>query len=56
MAETKMLVELERPAKKSGGDRYQNVAESFQIYIPQEISRPNGVPVQQITLTFTVED
>ena len=43
-------VELKRIAKKSGGDRYE--AGEFVIYIPQYISRPEGVPLDRIKITF----
>ena len=43
---------LRRPARKSGGDRYETADSSFITYIPQDISRPNGQPLETITLTF----
>ena len=45
------IVTLERPARKAGGDRYK-ASDDFQIYIPQDISRPNGMPLQTIKVTF----
>ena len=49
-----MVVELKRPAKKKGGDRYE-VAD-FVIYIPQDISRQaNGAPYPHISITFEAE-
>lgn len=46
------IVKLEKAARKSGGDRYL-ADDGFQIYIPQDISRPNGDPLQKIKVTFT---
>jgi hypothetical protein len=58
MKETKITFKLERAAKKAGGDRYlaQGKIDGFTIYIPQEISRPLGKPVNLITITFETED
>jgi hypothetical protein len=55
---TVITFKLERPARKSGGDRYesQGVIADYQIYVPQQISRPNGKPVNLITLTFESKD
>jgi hypothetical protein len=45
------VLELKRPARKSGGDRYE--CADLTIYVPQDISRPNGrVPVKNITVIF----
>ena len=46
-----IIVELKRPAKKSGGDRYEST-DGFVIYIPQKISRPGGVALGAIKVTF----
>lgn len=47
-----MTVELKRPARKSGGDRYESKG-GFVIYIPQDISRPEkDTPLQTIKITF----
>jgi hypothetical protein len=56
---TVIVFKLERPARKSGGDRYesQGVIADYQIYVPQQISRPaGGKPVNLITLTFESEE
>jgi len=46
-------VELKRPARKSGGDRYESPSGDFVIYIPQRISRPDGKELlQRIKITF----
>ena len=39
-----ILVHLARPARKAGGDRYETLdrKEKFVVYVPQDISRPNG--------------
>jgi len=42
---------LTRPAKKSGGDRYESG--DWTIYFPQAVSRPKGTPVHQIEITIT---
>ena len=46
------VVDLKRPAKKSGGDRYESPNQEFVIYIPQYISRPEGKPLASIKITF----
>lgn len=50
-----IVFKLERPAKKNGGDRYlaQGKIEDFTIYVPQQISRPAGKPLEFLTVTFT---
>jgi len=48
---------LERPARKSGGDRYLCVSNQYNewsIYIPQSLSRMNNEPAPAITLEITV--
>jgi len=50
--QTTKVVELKRPAKKLGGDRYETDNGDFLIYIPQNISRPDGTPVDKIKITF----
>jgi len=51
-----MLFLLTRPAKKGGGDRYEHGKEDNQdhmvIYIPQFISRKEGIPKQSFKVTF----
>jgi hypothetical protein len=40
----KMMFQLSKQAKKSGGDKYVCVDdENFVIYIPQNVSRDNGI-------------
>jgi hypothetical protein len=46
-----ITVNLKKPARKSGGDRYESDS-GFVIYIPQDISRPAGTPLQTIKVTF----
>ena len=51
-------VELKRPAKSQGGDRYEtNDVEGepkpWVVYIPQAISRNSGTPADHLTLTIT---
>ena len=57
--DTVVALRLERPAKKSGGDRYQaindqvpEVFKGFQIYLPQAVTRKNGVPMPVIAITI----
>ena len=45
-------LELIRPARKAGGDRYENEEGYMTIYIPQEISRPEGEPIKKFKVTF----
>ena len=45
-------LELKRPARKAGGDRYEDSTGDLVIYIPQRISRPKGVPLKRIKITF----
>ena len=54
---------LERPARKSGGDRYMQAPEegaqsiSQQIYIDQQTSRNAGKPRQVLKITVeSIED
>jgi hypothetical protein len=51
-----ITLSLERPAKKLGGDRYNNETYNMTVYIPQVISRPNGIPAQKIKMTLEVEE
>ena len=54
---TKIEFKLERPARKSGGDRYEaNVPgeeKPMVLYIPQVISRPEGTPVLKLDVQIT---
>ncbi len=44
---------LETKAKKNGGDKYKcDTDETFIVYIPQNISRPNGNILQTLTITI----
>jgi len=45
-------LELKRPARKAGGDRYEDSTGDFVIYVPQRISRPEGEPLKRIKITF----
>lgn len=60
MKEAKVTVGLTRPARSSGGDRYECAMMGapkgiFVIYIPQTISRVNGQPIQNIEVVFRRE-
>lgn len=48
----KVMMELTRPARKSGGDRYEGKIEGtdeiLTIYFPQSISRKKGEPFMKI--------
>ena len=55
-----VIVELMRPARKDGGDRYETSDSLLVIYIPQHISRPDvakvgqhsNMPLSKIKITF----
>ena len=48
---TKFTFKLERPARKSGGDRYAcTTDENWKVYFPQSISREGGVPKQALVV------
>ena len=49
------VVEIVRPARKEGGDRYESSDGLLTIYIPQRISRPNNVLLNRIKITFEDE-
>ena len=46
---------LTRPARKAGGDRYEYEEKGHPdfmvLYFPQSISRPNGVPLDSLSVT-----
>jgi hypothetical protein len=49
-------VKLIKAARKLGGDKYESEA-GWIVYVPQYISRPNGVekePLDKIKVTFEV--
>jgi len=51
------IFKLARPAKKSGGDRYEyewgpGSDKPFVIYIPQFISRKDGKPCNEVEVVF----
>jgi len=56
MKETRKF-NLERPARKAGGDRYQEIEESGKpiilgtVYVMQSISRSAGIPATSLTIT-----
>ena len=47
---------LVSPAKNIGGDRYVTKVDQkeWTVYFPQEISRPSGRPVEDITILIDV--
>jgi len=56
----KIKLRLDRLAKKSGADRYEAIGfldhgRPYRIYIPQEISRPNGTPLTGLVMTIEEE-
>jgi hypothetical protein len=59
MKEHTMKFDLVRPAKSSGGDRYEcgrkGDPEWMTIYVPQLISRPSGTPVKELEVTIKTE-
>ena len=52
---------LERPARKTGGDRYQEeVSQDVEpmmgtTYVNQCMSRPGGIPVNTLWITISTE-
>ena len=52
----KLTFELTRPARKAGGDRYEVQVASEKlaivIYVPQYISRKDGVPAYEMEVSF----
>lgn len=51
-------VQLEKPARKSGGDKYATSGASlpFNVYVPQVISRAkDGHPAEVLKITIEVE-
>jgi len=52
----KLTFKLVRPAKKSGGDRYEHGKEGepdwMVIYVPQSISRKEGNPKGSLEVTI----
>jgi len=57
--EAKLKFKLTRPAKKSGGDRYEYGVKGdkdfMTVYLPQWISRPEEIPLKSINLIITTE-
>lgn len=57
MAKTELKLTLERPARKTGGDRYEtektDKVDSFHIYIPQSISRTGGDPAGEFKVVIS---
>ncbi len=47
---------IDKPARKSGGDRYAGKLEETEItfYVPQNVSRPEGTPLPSFKLTLEV--
>lgn len=46
-----LTLTLEKPARKSGGDKYvAKDRDDFTIYVPQDISRTNGRPAATISI------
>ena len=58
MSET-YIFSLEKPARSSGGDRYEVLIpgeKPWRIYFPQTVSRPKGISVDSIKVTVTPEE
>lgn len=53
---TKLQFKLVRPAKSSGGDRYEYLSKGQEgwmvVYVPQNISRKDGEIKQELTITI----
>jgi len=57
----KAVLNLTRPAKSKGGDRYEAVLvegeNPLAIYLPQSITRPNGgPPLSKINMELSAEE
>ena len=52
----KYTFKLVRPAKSNGGDRYEHSTKGSEdhmvFYFPQSISRKEGKPIKEITITI----
>ena len=61
MATTKRIFKLDQPARKSGGDRYEEITQPSEqpmmgrTYVNQSVSRPAGRTQPVPTLTITIE-
>ena len=55
-----LILQLTRPAKSKGGDRYESEMEGqdkpFVIYLPQSFTRKNGTPVPVIEMKLVVKE
>jgi hypothetical protein len=50
----KFTFNLERPARKSGGDRYECGEDpDWKVYFPQKISRPEGQPIATLVVEIS---
>jgi hypothetical protein len=51
---TTLKMQLKKLAKGSGGDRYEAkyAKKDVVLYFPQAISRPDGAPLERITVTI----
>ena len=64
MAITKRIFKLDQPARKSGGDRYEEITQPGEqpmmgrTYVNQSVSRPGGraQPVPAIAITIETSD
>ena len=60
MSILKEVLNLVRPAKSKGGDRYEvTLVEGenpLAIYLPQSITRLNGVPLNKITMELSIPE
>ena len=54
-----LIFKLVRRAKSKGGDRYEaalkDESKPFVIYLPQSISRVNGMPFDVVNVTISPE-
>jgi len=56
MQKKELFFKLEKPARKSGGDRYEHGEKDdkdfITLYLPQSISREEGEPTKKLKVTI----
>jgi hypothetical protein len=55
MKET-IKLKLTKPARKQGGDRYEDSKYGIVFYLPQSLSRQGGEPEKELDMELTTED
>jgi len=54
MKET-ITLKLTKPARKQGGDRYEDDKYGIVFYVPQTLSRDKGEPAKSVELTIETD-